>query len=79
MEQQYRQTVEQAKQAATEAADKAASAMSTGALLAFVALVLGAIAGWFGGRSGVVHPVFADGWSPTAGRRADPQPDARPG
>jgi hypothetical protein len=27
---------------------------------AFVALVLGAIAGWFGGRSGVVHPVFAD-------------------
>jgi hypothetical protein len=29
-----------------------------------VALVLGAIAGWFGGRSGVVHPVFADGVVP---------------
>ena len=38
--------------------------VSTGALVAFVALVLGAIAGWFGGRSGVVHPVFADGAMP---------------
>jgi hypothetical protein len=34
--------------------------VSTSALVTFVALVLGAIAGWFGGRSGVVHPVFAD-------------------
>ena len=63
-EQQYKQTVEQAKQAATEAADTAASVVSTGALVTFVALVLGAIAGWFGGRSGVVHPVFADGVMP---------------
>jgi hypothetical protein len=63
-EQQYQQTVDQAQQAATEAADTAASAISTGALVAFVALVLGAIAGWFGGRSGVVHPVFADGVMP---------------
>ena len=54
------QTVAQAQQAATEAADTAASAVSSGALIAFVALVLGVIAGWFGGRSGVVHPVFAD-------------------
>jgi hypothetical protein len=45
-------------------ADKAASVISTGALAAFVALVLGAVAGWFGGRSGVVHPVFADGLIP---------------
>jgi hypothetical protein len=63
-EQEYQQTVAQAKQTATEAADTAASAVSTGALVAFVALVLGAIAGWFGGRSGVVHPVFADGVVP---------------
>ena len=34
-------------------------------LLAFVALVLGAIAGWLGGRSGVVHPVYADRMIPT--------------
>ena len=63
-EQEYQQTVAQAQQTATEAADTAASAVSTGALVAFVALVLGAIAGWFGGRSGVVHPVFADGVVP---------------
>jgi hypothetical protein len=65
MEEQYRSTVEQAQQTATEAAEQAASAVSTGALLAFVALVLGAIAGWLGGRSGVVHPVFADRVLPT--------------
>lgn len=65
MEQQYRQAVEQAQQKAAEAADAAASVVSTGALLAFVSLVLGAIAGWFGGRSGVVHPVFADRLIPT--------------
>jgi hypothetical protein len=65
MEQRYHQAVERAKQQATEAADTAASVASTGALLAFVSLVLGAIAGWFGGRSGVVHPVFADRIIPT--------------
>jgi basic membrane lipoprotein Med (substrate-binding protein (PBP1-ABC) superfamily) len=65
MEQQYNQAVERAKQQATEAADTTASVVSTGALLAFVSLVLGAIAGWFGGRSGVVHPVFTDRIIPT--------------
>ena len=60
LEQQYRETVEQAQQTATEAADAAASAVSTGALTGFVALLLAAIAGWLGGRSGVVHPVYAD-------------------
>jgi hypothetical protein len=38
--------------------------------VAFVALVLGAVAGWFGGRSGVVHPVFADGLVPHRRRLA---------
>ena len=57
-------TLSQEQQAATEAADTAASVISTGALVTFVALVLGAIAGWFGGRSGVVHPMFADGMMP---------------
>jgi hypothetical protein len=65
MEQQYHRAVEQAKQQAAEAADIAASVVSSGALLAFASLVLGAIAGWFGGRSGVVHPVFADRLIPT--------------
>ena len=56
----YQQAVDQVQQASTAAADAAVSAVTTGALVAFVALVLGAIAGWFGGRSGVVHPVYAD-------------------
>ena len=45
MEDQYNQAVDQAQRLATETADTAASVISTGALLAFVALVLGAIAG----------------------------------
>ena len=65
MEEQYRVAVDSARQMASDAADTAASVVSTGALLAFVALVLGAIAGWLGGRSGVVHPVFADRMIPT--------------
>ena len=65
MEEQYRQAVDRAKQTATVAAEQAASVVSSGALLAFVALLLGAVAGWLGGRSGVVHPVFADRVVPT--------------
>ena len=60
IEKQYRDAVASARENATAAADAAASVVSTGALIAFVALVLGAIAGWLGGRSGVVHPVYAD-------------------
>ncbi len=60
MEKQYRDTIAAAKQQATDAAKATASAASTGAISAFIALVLGAIAGWLGGRSGVVHPVYAD-------------------
>lgn len=60
MEKPYNAAIESAKQQAIEAADATASVVSTGAILAFVALVLGAIAGWLGGRSGVVHPVYAD-------------------
>ena len=52
IEQQYQQAVERTQQAAADAADAAASIVSTGALSAFIALMLGAIAGWFGGRSG---------------------------
>jgi hypothetical protein len=67
IEQEYRQTVETTQREAAEAADAAASAASAGAIFAFIALVLGAIAGWLGGRSGVVHPVFADRLFPTRG------------
>ena len=60
IETQYRATTERVKQQAAEAADAAASAASTGAISAFIALLLGAIAAWLGGRSGVVHPIYAD-------------------
>jgi hypothetical protein len=59
-EQQYRQTVEQAQRQATEAADIAAKVVSRGALFGFVALALGAVAAWFGGRSGAVYPTLTN-------------------
>ena len=39
-------------------ADMAATVVSRGALFGFLALVLGALAGWFGGRSGEVKPTL---------------------
>jgi hypothetical protein len=57
-EQQYRQAVDDAKQKATQAADVSAKAVSRGALLGSIALLLGAIAAWFGGRAGAVDPTI---------------------
>src|SRR6185295_13412475 len=57
-EEQYRQSVEQAKQQAAKAADAAASAVSKGSLFGAIALLLGAIAGWFGGRAGKIDPTL---------------------
>ena len=54
-EAQYRQAAEQAKQRATEAAGAASNAASLGGLFGAVALLLGAIAAWFGGRAGAVN------------------------
>jgi hypothetical protein len=60
-EEQYRQAVEQAKQQAAKAADAAASAVSKGSLFGALALLLGAIAGWFGGRAGKIDPTLTSG------------------
>lgn len=49
---EYKQTAETAKQQAVKAADAAARYTSTGALFAFLALVLGAAAAFFAGRQG---------------------------
>jgi hypothetical protein len=57
-EQQYRQVAEQAKQQAASAAEAAATATSRGALFGAIALILGAIAAWFGGRLGAVDPTI---------------------
>jgi len=51
-EQQYRQTVQQAKEQATRAAEVARSNASRAGFFGFFALVLGAIAAWFGGGAG---------------------------
>jgi hypothetical protein len=59
-EQQYRQTVEQARQRALEAAETARRATARGALASFLALVLGALAAWFGGRLGTIDPTVTE-------------------
>ena len=55
-EQQYRQIVDEAKRQATAAADATAKAVSRGALFGAIALILAAVAGWFGGRMGAHDP-----------------------
>ena len=59
-EQQYRQAAEQAKQQAARAAATTATVVSRGALFGAIALILGALAAWFGGRSSAVHPTLTD-------------------
>jgi membrane protein involved in colicin uptake len=48
---QYDKTVAAAKQKAADAANTARKAAASAGILSFVALVFGALAGWFGGRS----------------------------
>lgn len=55
-EQQYRQVMEEAKRQATAAADATARAVSRGAWFGAIALILGALAGWIGGRMGSLDP-----------------------
>jgi hypothetical protein len=57
-EQQYRQGVETAKRTATDAAAVATKTVSRGALFGALALLLGAVAGWFGGRMGAIDPTI---------------------
>ncbi len=50
--QQYQQTLDQAKQDAAKAAQAARSGVAQAGIYGFVALVIGAIAGWIGGAIG---------------------------
>jgi hypothetical protein len=59
VEQQYRQTMDQAKQQATEAAEVARKSTARAGLFGFVALMLGAAAAWFGGGIGTPRPEAA--------------------
>ena len=72
-EKQYHDKVDQAKQTAAETADAAARTVSRGALWGSLALVLGAIASWFGGRAGTVDPTVTAQLLRTA-RIARPNP-----
>ena len=58
--QQYQQAVDQAKQKAAEVAQATTKVVATGALFGFFALLLGAIASWFGGRLGTVNPTITE-------------------
>jgi hypothetical protein len=59
VEQQYRQTMDQAKQQATRAAEVSRQTTSRAGFFGFIALVLGAIAAWYGGGIETPHPVAA--------------------
>jgi hypothetical protein len=59
-EQQYRQSLEQTKQQALQAAETARKVASNAAIFGFFALLIGAIAAWFGGRLGTVTPTVSD-------------------
>lgn len=62
-EQQYREAAAQARRAA----DRAARVVSRGALFGFFALLLGAVAAWFGGRMGTVSPTITSMFGTTLG------------
>ena len=68
-EQQYRQAVDQARQKAIAVADTTTKTVSRAALFGAIALMLGAIAAWFGGRMGVVHPTLTSEMLMRAQRR----------
>jgi len=57
-EAQYRQAVDTARQQATQTAETARRTLSRGSLLAAIALLIGALAAWFGGRMGAVDPTL---------------------
>lgn len=55
----YNDNVQAAKAQALEAAQTATKAVSAGAILGFIALLIGAIAAWFGGVYGTKHNLYA--------------------
>ncbi len=59
-EKTYRETVAAAKQQALDAAEATTAAVSAGAILGFLALVLGATAAWFGGVFGTKRALVVD-------------------
>lgn len=60
-EKTYRENIASAKQQAIDAAQVSTAAVSAGAILGFLALVLGAVAAWFGGVYGTRRALLLDG------------------
>ncbi|WP_144441149.1 PhnA-like protein [Bradyrhizobium sp. CCGE-LA001] len=58
-QQQYKDTVAKTKEQAKQAADTAAKRVSQGALFGALALLLGALAAFFGGRASAVTPTVS--------------------
>ncbi|AMA61483.1 hypothetical protein [Bradyrhizobium sp. CCGE-LA001] len=58
-QQQYKETVAKTKEQAKQAADTAAKRVSQGALFGALALLLGALAAFFGGRASAVTPTVS--------------------
>jgi hypothetical protein len=69
LETQYRAAADRAAQTAAEAADTARKAVASGALLGFIALVFGALAGWFGGATAAPQLERATAWLTRGTRR----------
>jgi hypothetical protein len=57
-ESQYRQAVGEARRQATVAAERTRETVASGSFWAALALLIGAVAAWFGGRAGVVDPTM---------------------
>src|SRR5262245_43472424 len=68
-EQQYREMLDEAKRQATVAADAATKTLSRGALFGALALILGVLAAWFGGRMGAARSMVTVGARMAAARR----------
>ncbi len=66
---QYEQQYNQAKGTVAQTADKAAATASTGTLISAIALIIGAVAAWFGGRSGAIDPTVTARAIPVTRRR----------
>ena len=61
-EAQYRETVANVTEQVEAVAEDVAGGVSTGMLFGAIALLLGALAAWFGGRAGAVDPTLTTGY-----------------
>lgn len=61
-ETQFRRGADEAKRQAAQVAEAASKTVTRGALFAALALLLGGLAAWFGGRAGAINPTLTSGY-----------------